>query len=66
MEIRPDHNPTSPKHMAASNRCVPTLTRMTNPLKTDAEVQSPYRPAKPLPYELREHVLIYFEEELCS
>lgn len=24
-----------------------------------------YRPAKPLPYELREHCIIYLEEELC-
>ncbi|KAH0537541.1 hypothetical protein FGG08_005676 [Glutinoglossum americanum] len=24
-----------------------------------------YRPPKPLPYELREHCVIYFEEELC-
>jgi len=26
----------------------------------------PYRPPKPLPYELREHCVIYFEEELCT
>jgi hypothetical protein len=25
-----------------------------------------YRPPKPLPYELREHCVIYFEEELCT
>lgn len=25
-----------------------------------------YRPPKPIPYELREHSVIYFEEELCK
>jgi len=28
--------------------------------------QMAYRPVKPLPYELREQITIYFEEALCA
>lgn len=30
------------------------------------ETKSEYRGAKPLPYELRQHCAIYFEEKLCQ
>jgi hypothetical protein len=29
------------------------------------ESEQVYRPAKPLPFELRQHCAIYFEEKLC-
>lgn len=33
---------------------------------TSLRSQCHYRPSKPLPYELREHCVIYFEEGLCT
>ena len=43
------------------------LSALSSIISTEPETESksPYRAAKQLPYELREHCLIYFEEELC-
>lgn len=35
-------------------------------IENNQELQPPYRPAKPVPFELIQHSGIFFEEKLCS
>lgn len=61
------HHPSSSQTAVRVELEQPAATTTARMAATAAAAARPaYRPAKPLPYELREHCLIYFEEELCE